>query len=227
MTVVSAFSQENLFFGEWLTKGNLKLFGGLTSAEISHSYEPEIPEANPDRFMKPRTGFSLGLGYEIGSRFGLELDVLYIQKGVTFEGSVSQATAGFDINFKAKAKINELSVPLMVKFKLLPEPSPYLIGGVETAYIISSEADYEYNNITQGESQSGTEDYKNGVNRLDFSLVFGGGFELKAGPVYVYIEGRYFIGLSDIAGTDPVFPEVREEDWVKTNALAVFIGVKL
>jgi len=219
--------EEKLSLGEWLAKGGFKIFGGLTLAEISHSYVPEIPEASPDRFMKPRTGFLGGIGYEIGSRFGLEIDLLYFQKGVMFEGSVSQAVAGFSANFKATASIDELSVPILVKLRLLPAPTPYVICGGEIAYILSSKATYEYNNITDGESQAGTEVYKEGVNRMDYGLVFGGGVEFKAGPVYVFIEGRYHIGLADIAGTDPDIPEVKKEDWIKTNAIVVFLGVKI
>ncbi len=219
--------EEKLSFGEWLAKGGFKIFGGLTSAEISHSYVPEIPEASPDRFMKPKTGFLGGIGYEVGSRFGLEIDLLYFQKGVMFEGSVSQAVAGFSANFEATASIDELSMPILVKLKLLPAPTPYVICGGEIAYIMSSKAVYEYNNITDSESQAGTEVYKDGVNRLDYGLVFGGGIEFKAGPVYVFIEGRYHIGLADIAGTDTDIPEVKKEDWIKTNALVVFLGVKI
>lgn len=219
--------EEKLSLGEWLAKGGFKIFGGLTSAEISHSYVPEIPEANPDRFMKPRTGFLGGIGYEVGSRFGLEIDLLYFQKGVMFEGSVSQAVAGFSANFEAAASIDELSVPILVKFRLLPVPTPYVVCGGEIAYIMSSKAVYEYNNITDGESQAGTEVYKEGVNRMDYGLVFGGGIEFKAGSVYVFIEGRYHIGLADIAGTDPDIPEVKKEDWIKTNAIVVFLGVKI
>ncbi len=219
--------EEKWSLGEWLAKGGFKILGGLTSAEISHSYVPEIPEASPDRFMKPRTGFLGGIGYEVGSRFGLEIDLLYFQKGVMFKGSVSQAVAGFSANFEATAKIDELSVPILVKFRLLPAPTPYVICGGEIAYIMSSKATYEYNNITDGESQAGTEVYKDGVNRLDYGLVFGGGVEFKAGPVYVFIEGRYHVGLADIAGTDLDIPEVKKEDWIKTNAIVVFLGVKI
>jgi len=224
---LSESEEEKLSLGEWLAKGRFKIFGGLASAEISHSYVPEIPEANPDRFMKPRTGFLGGIGYEIGYRFGLEIDLLYFQKGVMFEGSVSQSTAGFNANFKATAIIDELSVPILAKLRLLPAPTPYVIFGGEIAYIISSKAIYEYNNITDSESQSGTEVYKEGVNRMDYGLVFGGGVEFKAGPVFVFIEGRYHVGLADIAGTDPDIPEVKKEDWIKTNAFVVFIGVKI
>ncbi len=224
---LSELEEEKLSLGEWLAKGGFKIFGGLTSAEISHSYVPEIPEASPDRFMKPRTGFLGGIGYEVGSRFGLEIDLLYFQKGVMFEGSVSQAVAGFNANFEATASIDELSLPILVKLRLLPVPTPYVICGGEIAYIMSSKAVYEFNNITDGESQSGTEVYKVGVNRLDYGLVFGGGVEFKAGPVYVFIEGRYHIGLADIAGTDPDIPEVKKEDWIKTNAIVVFLGVKI
>jgi len=218
---------KKLSLGEWLKKGEFSIFGGLTSAEISHSYAPEIPEADPDRFMKPRTGFVGGIGYEIGSKFGLEIDLLYVQKGVMFEGSVSESTAGYNANFKATARIDELCLPILAKFRLLPNPTPYVVGGGEIAYIVSSKAIYDFNNLTEGESFSGTEDYKEGVNRIDFGLVFGGGIEFKAGPVLVLVEGRYHVGLADIAGTDPDIPEVKKDDWIKTNAIAVFLGVKL
>ncbi len=218
---------KKLSLGEWIKKGEFIIFGGLASAEISHSYVPEIPEANPDRFMKSRTGFVGGIGYEIGSKLALEIDLLYFQKGVMFEGAVSPATAGFSANFKASARIDELSVPILVKFRLLPNPTPYVVGGAEIAYIVSSKATYDFNNMTEGESSSGTEEYKDGVNRMDYGLVFGGGIEFRAGPLFVFIEGRYHVGLADIAGTDPDIPEVKKEDWIKTNAIAVILGLKI
>jgi len=223
---LSESEQTRLSFREWLAKGRFKIFGGLSSAEISHSYVSDIPEANPDRFMKSRTGFLGGIGYEVGSKFGLEIDLLYFQKGVMFEGSVSEGNAGINANFKATARINEVSVPILAKIKLFPAPTPYLVCGGEVAYILSSKAIYDYNNISEGESQSGTEEYKEGVNRIDFGLVFGGGIEFKAGPVIVIIEGRYHVGLADIAGIDQEIPDVKKEDWIKTNALVVFLGVR-
>ena len=227
---VSAFSEpENLklSFGKWLAKGSFKILVGVTNAEISHSSISDIPEADPDRFMKPRTGFLGGIGYEVGSKFGLEIDLLYFQKGVMFKGAVSEENAGISANFDATARINELSVPVLAKFRLFPAPTPYVICGGEIAYILSSKAIYDFTNITEGESQSGIEEYKEGVNRLDYGLVFGGGVEFKAGPVHIFIEGRYHVGLADIAGLDPNIPEVKKEDWIKTNAIVVFIGVKL
>lgn len=226
-SVQSEPEEKRLSLGNWLAQGSFKIFAGLTSAEISHSYVPEIPEADPDRFMKPRTGFLGGVGYELGSKLGLEINLLYVQKGVMFEGAVSQATAGFNANFRATAKIDELTVPILAKFRLFPAPTPYVICGGEFAYIVSSKAIYDYNNTTEDDSQSGTEDYTEGVNRIDYGLVFGGGIEFKAGTVLVFIEGRYCAGLADIAGTDPDIPEVKKEDWIKTNAIVVFIGVKI
>jgi hypothetical protein len=206
------------------SRKGFKIFGGVAMADITHS---SVPEVDPDRFKESKMGFLGGIGYEFGSRFGAEIDLLYFQKGVMFQGSFSEAVAGFNGNFKGKAFIDELSALILAKLRIKAGPTPYIIGGGEMAYILSTKGKYEFNNTSENQSQSGTEDYTEGVNRFDYGLVFGLGLELEAGPVSLFIEGRYHLGLADIAGTDEEIPELKREDWVRTNAIAVILGVKL
>ena len=205
-------------------RDGFRIFGGLSISDITHS---DVPEMDPDRFKQPKTGLVAGLGYEFGTRLGVEFDVLYFQKGVVYEGSFSEAIAGFNGNFKGKAFIEELSALVLAKLRLRAGPAPYILGGGEFAYILKCKGKYEFNNITENQSQSGTEEYTVGVNRIDYGLVFGLGLELQTGPVSLFLEGRYHLGLADIAGTDDEIPELKKEDWVKTNAIAVVLGVKL
>jgi len=198
-----------------------KVMGGLTSASMTYKSQPGYEQF--DSFKKPISGLGGGIGFEMGSQIGLEFDVLYIRKGIRFQGSDS----GY--NFDIKMNIDELSVPVMIKIHILKQagaPDFYLMGGGEAAYVVQAKGVYTVTgpDVT---TPSGTEDIKKNMNQLDYGLVFGAGFGLPLGGVHVFVEGRYHMGLAGIQKNSGKYAGTVPSDAIpKTNLLAIFAGLK-
>ncbi len=213
--------------------GGFKLIAGFGSASMS-STSVSMPNSHPssdyDQYRKGRTGFAFGLGFETGGTIGLEIDLLYLQKGVRYQGTAAYyyGTDTFDIT----TKLDELSVPVLLKFHVLnlaSGPDIYLAGGGEIAYVLSPKVVYTMSGpdvlANYGvQSKSDTQDEKDYVQSLDYGLVLGGGISLPLGGIKLCIEGRYHLGLANMekvpagatdSGTSP-----------KTNALLVLAGLK-
>jgi len=217
-------------YGASRAPGKVRLLGGLDKASITYSQDSsDQTGADIGDYKKSKMGFLGGIGFEFGGRIGMEIDFLYMQKGVKFAGIYSPEGAGTGVDFDVNFMVNEITVPLMFKFKLMPGSTPYLLGGGEIAYILSSKIDYEAVNLGTDESYSGTEDLKEQDNMadLDYGLVLGAGYELVGGPIPISIEARYHMGLANLIKYDANLPEdVRGDDWVKSNALVLLVGIR-
>ena len=132
--------------------------------------------ANWEMTTERRTGTVVGGGVEFGNeRVALELDVLYMQKRHYY------VSRGWEF------QLTELSAPALVKVKPWRGVSPYVVGGWETALILS-----------QGETgDSPGERWTLETKKVDFGLVAGGGVSFPVGPSSVEIEARYHYGLAD------------------------------
>jgi opacity protein-like surface antigen len=201
-------------------RGGFKLIGGVDSANITYS---PIEEFDLDQYKKSKLGVFGGIGFETGSMIGLEVNALFMQKGVKFNGRLQES--GYDVTFDATTSINVISIPVMLKVRFMPGSTPYVLGGVEAAYIMSNKTNYSYTDAVTGESESGTEDSKEDTKDLDYGLVFGIGYEINTGSLPLFIEGRYHLGLADISADESDI-NVQDDTWVKTNALLLAAGIR-
>jgi len=218
--------------------GGFRLFGGMTSANISYDksrVDSVAQGISYDQYIKSRTGLLGGVGFEMGSQFSFEIDLVYMPKGVKFQGSYDASAQGYgQITFDVDVAMNAVTVPVLLKIKLLRGTTPYLFGGGEVGYILDGKAKYS---ISQGgQSQSGSQDLlekdengENPLNRIDYGVIFGGGFELNLGGLRFTIEGRYHMGLANLyketasgqqAGTT-------SSDYIHSKALVVIAGIKI
>jgi hypothetical protein len=172
------------------------ILGGLGS-DIPAEYKP---------------GFAAGIGIEISSakNLSLEIDGMYFQKGSRFD--FSDALYDRKMNFF----LNVLSFPVLLKFQILPESSPYLLAGGELSIVLS----HKSRAIFQGLKEP-TLDEKDKVKALDLALVVGGGIEIPVKPVSIFIEARYHLGIQDISNDRLYFSSL------KTSAVAVLLGIKI
>jgi len=220
----------SLLFVNLYAVGDVKLIGGLTSSNFSFSRDPGSDFGiDIDQYQKSKLGLIGGIGFVIGSQLGVEIDVMYIQKGVRFEGSGSDPLFGETGVFEVSANLDEISVPVLLRYKFLPGTSPYVLGGGEVAYIISSKAKYTVTDAATQETYSGTEelDQSDNLNKLDYGLVFGAGVEFSSLSVSFFVEGRYHLGLANLFKSDTDTPaQVEGDDWVRTKALVATVGVK-
>jgi opacity protein-like surface antigen len=164
----------------------------LTSA----SYNPDLPS----QYSKSsRTAFAFGLQVEtsIAGPMYAQVEVKYLQGGtiVDISGLVNQQTGQpFSAKITAKSVYFELPVLLKAKFSKGPV-RPFVLAGPSVGILLAAKTLVEAAGFGSSE-----EDAKDGTNSTNFSLVFGGGVEFMATPrIGITAEGRYLLGLSDVA----------------------------
>ena len=146
----------------------LKVIGGVGLGNY------EMPEGGI--VTERRSGTVIGGGLELGSGSVVgEIDVLYMQK------------KNYQVDRGWEFRLSELSVPVLVKVKLLQGIAPYLVGGWETAFILSQQ--------TTGDAPSLS--WNLDTKSLDYGLVGGAGVHFPLGPVSAEFEVRYHYGLTD------------------------------
>jgi hypothetical protein len=197
----------------------------LASANVSTNADP-VDGFDINDYKKSKLGFFGGVGYERGGRLSFEADVLYMQKGVKFEGAIPQSL-GEDVQgrFSVTSSINVISIPVVIKYRIMPGNTPYFFGGGEFSLILSNDVDYEFTD-PDGVKVSGSEDAIDGTEDFDYGLVFGAGYELNNFTIPIFFEVRYHLGIADIAGTDEEFPQVEDTDSAKTSALVFLVGIR-
>lgn len=179
---------------------DLKVMGGLNLSRYSGTI-------NGENVWKLRTGFAIGVGYEIAfsSHIAIEINGFYIQKG-----SREEYREGGRYNYTINYALNEISVPILLKIRLKADSSPYILAGGELSFILSHRYIVE-------------EGLEIGIIRPDtksayYGLVFGCGFDWQIGSISSFIEARYLLSLTNIFEVEP--PSYRP------RAIAFLIGLK-
>ena len=72
--------------------------------------------------------------------------------------------------------------------------------------------------------ESFNDDVKDSFKSTDFGLSIGGGIELPSGGAAFFVEGRYSLGLADIADQDASSSESTAS--VNTRGIYAFAGVR-
>jgi hypothetical protein len=202
----------------------IKLFGGLSMGSIRNSDTGGAAEF--EKYKKSLMGLAGGIGFETGGQVGVEVDLMYVQKGATMKGSEDDGF-GNVTTFDVDIVINQIAVPVLLRFKFMPGTSPYILLGGSVCYILSAKANYTFSG--GGQSESGSEDLFKAddgtaleiLNRLDFGIVGGAGLELAMGTMRLYLEGRYSFGLANI------LHETQREtgDWLKLSTILILGGI--
>lgn len=186
-----------------------------------------------DQYKSSLRGLVGGIGFKTGRQVGVEVDIMYVQKGIKFDGDNADANGVGVLDFEFSLVINQISIPLLLRFKFLPRTSPYILFGGAISYILSATADYIWS--IEDESDSGSQDLFEDdagedpeiLNRLDYSIIGGAGIELPLGPIHIYFEGRYIYGLANILhktqrGGDILGPD---ENWMKLKTILIMAGI--
>ena len=141
--------------------------GGLSFATLSNK--------SPD--WNSRTGFAVGLAIDMrASVIGLQPEVLYVQKGVTFNGAPSASSDAPQLSY--------IEVPLLVKVTLPTGPvQPMFYAGPSVMFRLTcSFAGFDCNDVTKS---------------TDYGAILGGGLRF-GGDHGISVEGRYTWGLTDV-----------------------------
>jgi uncharacterized protein YraI len=217
--------------------GGVRLLGGLSSTNILYNEDHlnDVSGGNDfGNYIKPRTSYVGGIGFEMGSRLSLEIDFLYMPKGVKLEGGFDASSlGGGKVDFKADLIANAVTVPVLLKLRILPGSTPFVLAGGEVGYLLTGTLDWSY--TSGGKTEKGKEDLlkedENGdvaFNRLDYGAVFGGGFELRLAGLTLTVEGRYHLGQANLLKMTKAAEAAGQTsaDYMKTKALVVLAGLK-
>lgn len=195
------------------------MLGGSLS---KYKIQPEVYFTGKEEIRNEvsyKSGFLMGVGIELAlaKNMALEIDALYLQKGsqeqqVTFPLEIY----GPETNYIFHA----ISVPVLLKIRLTPGTSPYILGGAEIAICVSHWKSTPDVSIPEYPYYGGVY-ITDTTTRFDFSIVFGTGFEFKANGGKFFIEGRYHYGLSNIAKR-PIYWET-----AKTKTIVFLVGFKI
>jgi len=198
----------------------IKLFGGLGLGTLRNSDLEGIDD--PDQYKSSLMGLAGGIGFVIGGQVGVEVDIMYVQKGVKLEGNNADANGVGMLDFDVSLVINQVAIPVLLRFKFMSGTSPYVLFGGAVSYILSSTVDYNWS--INGESDSGSEDLFEDdaeiLNRLDYSIIGGAGLELDMGAMRLYFEGRHIYGLANIAHE----AQIDTDDWMKLSTILIMGG---
>ena len=150
-------------------------------------------------------GYSLGgfMEVRLSNKFVLQPEVLFNQASTTLDSSFKNIYQGvFNASAQSKVKLNYLSIPLLLNYKLIGSFLS-LQAGPQFSVLMSK-------NKTL--LQNGGEAFKNG----DFSML--GGVQVKVGAIRV--NGRYVVGLSNINDID------NQDKW-KAEGFQLSVGLAL
>jgi len=152
-----------------------------------------------------RYGYHLGGFAEIGFRgkLGLQTEVLFNQFTTTVDSSYKEVYENvFDADYRGNVKLNYLSIPILLNYKLIGNFLS-LQAGPQFGVLIDD---------SRSLLQNGGDAFKKG----DFSMV--GGVQLKLAMLRV--SGRYTIGLNNINDID------NQDKW-KNQGFQVSVGLAL
>jgi hypothetical protein len=158
---------------------DLKILGGLslsrTTGPITREGAVYLYPPHPEF----GAGFIAGGGIEIplNRNVALEADALFLQTG---------SRVGYRLSdYHSLTRINELSIPVLVKLLFWPGTSPYLLAGPEMAFVLTD-----------------------GTKSVDYGVVGGIGFQKRFQGFGISLEARYHYGLRELMSDDLTPPEV-------------------
>lgn len=169
--------------------------GGVSVASASVDVGETFDKSN-------RTGFAGGVFLDFGASglFGFQVGAEYTQKGVEldFGDVVDDLTLSY------------LEIPAVVKLGLpLQVVKPSVFVGAGLGFKTGCEND----DVDCDDDFSGTE----------WSGIIGADMAIYAGAVSLWVDGRYHVGLNDIADSDS-YQELKNRAWTFQAGLGLPIG---
>ncbi|RMF59607.1 MAG: PorT family protein [Calditrichaeota bacterium] len=178
------------------------------------------------------------LEYWFTSNLALQVNVLYLQKGVrvesNFEGAFFDNISGEFVNTFGNTSqdlhLRYLSFPLMVKFNFPGANSatlkPFFLAGPEVAYLLSARTSSlegemaVYIPATWGEArelfQPGDEQTDR-FQRMEVGFNFGGGITFPMGASSIFLDGWYNWGITS--------PQKEGEKKAANRVITVNLGI--
>lgn len=154
-----------------------------------------------------QTGFAAGVFYE--RDFGLpsiQLEGNYIEKGSKLSGA--DVPGAIDLKYVELAALLKIGLPLVIF-----EVQPFAGVGV----------DFETTCSVEG-TDCADLDPALDTKSTDFNGIFGLGIKFPLGPIALYGDGRYAVGLSNISDTESVVSDLKNRAWTFQAGAAFKLG---
>ncbi len=198
-----------LSFVSRLYAQEFKLIGGINYS--SYAIHPEVvvipwlpPNPLEERHYERNKAygylFGVGIEFSLSRTIAIEVDGLYFQKGCNIK-FLEQPDKKWNYD------LDTFSFPILIKIKPLSKKLIYILGGGEFSLVLS----HKENGLSITEN----------TKIFDLGIILGGGVEIKMPKNALLIEGRYHIGLINIAKDDFRF------DSIKTNSLVFTLSFKI
>jgi hypothetical protein len=161
--------------------------------------------------LKSKMGFAAGgfVAFNLSSEFDLQAEILFSQKGATYDFNEQDVVASYHFNF------TYIEIPILLKAYIPLQSAvirPVLYAGPFLSFKAGAKTKYEI--TAYGESQSGEEDMI-GVKSTDFGGIIGAGVEIKAGTGKIGLEARYGFSFATLS---------TEGDTTKHRVFSLLLG---
>lgn len=166
--------------------------GGFLSSELSGDIEDDLAR---------RSALGLGafLQVMVAPNVSIQPEALYLMKGASEDAG------------DGEVEVDYLQVPVLVQYHIpAVGVSPRIFAGPSLAFELGCD-------ISEDGSSASCEDSGTNTKSADFGLVFGGGVDIPAGGVVVTLDGRYDLGVTNIADEEGIE--------VKNRSFQFFAGV--
>lgn len=191
------------------SKMNFGIQAGVGFANVSG----DSAKADPGETKKARTGIGGGVfaTFKLNDQFGIQPELLYLQKGVKYEAGAAKTTV----------KADYIEIPVYLKWmpKIEGKVQPSIFAGPYVGFLMSAKIKGE--GFTGADSIfNGEEDVKDSTKSTDFGVSFGAGFGYELSP-----KGEFFLNVRYDLGMTKIDDHAEQQDF-KSNLFAIMIGYK-
>lgn len=168
---------------------------GYTVASASVDVDQTFDKSN-------RTGIAGGvfLNYDAGM-LGFQVGAQYTKKGVDLE--INNVVNEFDLGYIEFPAVLKLGIPLgMVK--------PSVFGGAGLGFNVTCDV-------------SG-QDCSDGIKSSEWMGIAGADLAIYLGGLSLWADGRYHVGLNDIADASDVVGDLKNRSWTLQAGIAFNVG---
>jgi hypothetical protein len=165
-----------------------------------------------------RTGLAVGVDfmYDVIEYISLGAGLMYIQKGAELTVPTEEGTAS------VKDTYNYLAIPIPVHFQGNIKTGnniirPFALFSLEPSFLLSAKVEV---GVKAGGVKGAVQiDITDNLEGLDFGIGFGGGIKALFSSFFLLAQGKYILGLTDIA------KDVEVD--TKNRAFAILLGAGL
>jgi opacity protein-like surface antigen len=185
--------------------------GGSNVSPMRLILDMDVAKDQNEKYsLRPGYNFGAGGEYSYSDNIKLRAEVNYLH---TSYSTHAKGYNGSDEKTFVDAQ-NWINVPLYVSYSdNIGTYRPYVYAGYSFSGLFGDNGSITLRNIDGAgtedmdifERQSPDFDFTERRNKLNQSLIFGGGLKYKVGLDFVFAEVRYSVGLRNIVNTDKIY----------------------